>query len=82
MSSAACRMPASSSPGAKLHISDRIRLRVSGDAGLAEAVRAHGPYIREQTLAVELELGPPVAGWFAAEGEVGESKATVALTRA
>jgi isoleucyl-tRNA synthetase len=67
---------------AKLHISDRIRLRVSGDAALAEAVRAHGPYIREQTLAVELELGTPVPGWFTADGEVGEGKATVALTRA
>jgi isoleucyl-tRNA synthetase len=67
---------------AKLHISDRIRLRVSGDDALAEAVREHAPYIREQTLAVELELGPPVTGWFTAEGEVGEGKATVALTRA
>ena len=67
---------------ANLHVSDRIRLRISGDEAPAEAVRAHGPYIREQTLAVELELGPPVAGWFTAEGEVGEGKATVALTRA
>ncbi len=66
---------------AKFDISDRIRLRVSGDAALAEAVREHGPYIREQTLAVELELGAPVAGWFTAEGEVGEGKATVALVR-
>src|SRR5262245_12098546 len=67
---------------AKLHISDRIRLRASGDAALADAIRAHGPYIREQTLAVELELGPPVPGWFTAEGEVGEGKAIVALVRA
>jgi isoleucyl-tRNA synthetase len=67
---------------AKLHISDRIRLRVSGDAALAEAVREHGPYIREQTLALELELGAPVPGWFTAEGEVGEGKATVALVKA
>jgi isoleucyl-tRNA synthetase len=67
---------------AKLHISDRICLRVAGDAALAEAVRAHGPYIREQTLAVELELGAPPAGWFTAEGEVGEGKATVALVKA
>jgi isoleucyl-tRNA synthetase len=67
---------------AKLHISDRIRLRVSGDAALAEAVREHGTYVREQTLAVELELGPPVFGWFTAEGEVGEGRATVSLSKA
>jgi len=67
---------------AKLDISDRIRLRVSGDPALADAVRAHQEYIREQTLAVELELGPPEPGMFTAEGEVGETKAIVALTRA
>jgi isoleucyl-tRNA synthetase len=67
---------------AKLHISDRIRLRVSGDAALAEAVREHREYIVAQTLATEFELAPAEKGMFTAEGEVGEGKATVALARA
>ncbi|MSR62417.1 MAG: isoleucine--tRNA ligase [Planctomycetes bacterium] len=66
---------------AKLNVSDRIRLRVSGDAALGEAVNAHKDYICTQTLA-KLELGPPEAGMFSAEGEVGETKATVGVVRA
>jgi len=67
---------------AKLVVSDRIRLRVSGDEALGEAVRAHKDYLCTQTLAVELELGPPEKGMFSAEGEVGETKATVGVIRA
>jgi len=67
---------------AKLHVSDRIRLRVAGDPALAEAVREHGAYIRQQTLAETLELLPPEKGMFTAEVEVGEGKATVALKKA
>ncbi len=67
---------------AKLHVSDRIRLRVEGDEALAEAVRAYADYLREQTLAVELELGPPEKDMFVSEGEVGDARARVALVRA
>jgi isoleucyl-tRNA synthetase len=67
---------------AKLNVSDRIRLRVSGDAALAAAVGAHGEYIAAQTLAVEIEPAPPEKGMFVAEGEVGEGRATVGLVRA
>jgi isoleucyl-tRNA synthetase len=66
---------------AKFHVSDRIRLRVAGDAALGEAVRVHRDYIATQTLAQELELAPPEKGMFVAEGEVGEGKATVGVAR-
>ncbi len=67
---------------ADLHVSDRIRLRIAGDEALDDAVRVHGDYIREQTLAVELELGPPEPGMSVSEGEVGEARVTIALARA
>jgi isoleucyl-tRNA synthetase len=67
---------------ARLHISDRIRLRISGDAALAEAVRAHCEYISVQTLSDGIEIAPPEKGMFVSEGEVGEAKATIALARA
>jgi isoleucyl-tRNA synthetase len=67
---------------AKLHISDRIRLRVSGDAALAAAVRAHVDDIRGPTLSVELEIAEPEPGMFVADGEVGEGRARVGLIRA
>ena len=41
-----------------LEIADRVRLTVAGDDGLAEAVEAHRAWIMEETLAVELEVGP------------------------
>jgi isoleucyl-tRNA synthetase len=66
---------------AKLHVSDRIRLRVSGDPALADAVREHGAYIRQQTLAETLDLAPPEPGMATAAVEVGEGKATVALAK-
>jgi len=67
---------------AKLHVSDRIRLRVSADKAVGDAMTAHDGYIREQTLAQELVAGEPEAGMFVAEGEVGDTRARVALTRA
>ncbi|NOT31290.1 MAG: isoleucine--tRNA ligase [Planctomycetes bacterium] len=67
---------------AKLDISDRIRLRVSGDTALADAVREHRDYIATQTLATEIELAPAEPGMFTAEGEVGDTKATVGLAKA
>ena len=67
---------------AKLKVSDRIRLRVGGDAALADALRAHRDYIAAQTLATEIELAPAEKGMFTVEGEVGEGRATVALARA
>ena len=38
-----------------LAVSDRIRIGYRGDAALAEAVAAHGPYVAGETLATELE---------------------------
>jgi isoleucyl-tRNA synthetase len=67
---------------AGLRVSDRIRLRIAGDTELDRAVETHADYIREQTLAIELELGLPEPGMHVSEGEVGETQATIALVRA
>jgi len=47
---------------AGLNVEDRIALRLGGDDGLLEAVRAHEPYVSAETLATSLETD-------AAEGE-------------
>ncbi|MEA2386834.1 MAG: isoleucyl-tRNA synthetase, partial [Thermoleophilaceae bacterium] len=41
---------------AGLNVEDRISLRLGGDAGLLEAVRAHEDYVSAETLATSLEL--------------------------
>jgi isoleucyl-tRNA synthetase len=66
---------------AGLDVSDRIRLRVDGDAALAAAVEEHGAFIRAQTLTSELELAHPEPGMATAEGEVGDTKARIGLAR-
>ena len=40
---------------AGLHVADRVALRLSAPAAMAEAVERHAGYVREQTLADELE---------------------------
>ena len=44
-------------------------------------MREQRDYIAAQTLATEIELAAPEKGMFTAEGEVGESKARVALAK-
>ncbi|MEQ1893406.1 MAG: isoleucine--tRNA ligase [Planctomycetota bacterium] len=63
-------------------VSDRIHLRVEGEPSVAAALEAHRDYVMQQTLALELALGPAENGWFSAEGEAGSSRARVAVKRA
>jgi len=63
-------------------VSDRILLRIEGDAAVASALETHRAYIAQQTLALGLESGRGESGWFEAEGEAGDGRARLALRRA
>jgi isoleucyl-tRNA synthetase len=67
---------------AKLHVSDRIRLRIECAGELAEAVRAHHAYLAGETLATSFELGSPDAGMHVARAENLGVPITIALARA
>jgi isoleucyl-tRNA synthetase len=67
---------------AGLDVSDRIHLRIAGESAVAAALEVHRAYVMQQTLALELALGPAESGWFVAEGEAGDGRAAVAVKRA
>jgi isoleucyl-tRNA synthetase len=50
---------------AGLKVSDRIELAIDADGDVAEAVRAHGDYLRGETLAVALHRAPRSDGFEA-----------------
>mgnify|MGYP001601640208 CR=1 FL=1 len=63
-------------------VSDRIHLRYEGDDAGAAALAAHRDYVAQQVLALSIEPGAGAAGAFAAEGEVGATRAKIAVQRA
>ena len=69
---------------AGLHVSDRIRLSLALAAEAREAVRAFAAYVKEQTLASELDLDGALAGKdvFGLDAELGGAPVRVALARA
>jgi isoleucyl-tRNA synthetase len=58
---------------ADFQIDDRIHLRVSGPAEIAEMLAVHGDWVKKETLAVSLEVGGP--GGVAAEATTVASAA-------
>jgi isoleucyl-tRNA synthetase len=63
-------------------VSDRIHLRYEGDEAVTAALAAHRDYVAQQVLALSIEAGAGAAGAFAAEGEVGATRARIAVLRA
>jgi isoleucyl-tRNA synthetase len=53
-----------------LHVADRIRISYEGDAALMDAIAAHGDYIKQETLALELAQGDPGEGEGMFESEI------------
>jgi isoleucyl-tRNA synthetase len=53
-----------------LHVADRIRISYEGDAALLDAIAAHGDYIKQETLALELSQGDPGDGKGMFESEI------------
>jgi isoleucyl-tRNA synthetase len=67
---------------ASLDVSDRIRLVIGADGPVADAVRAHQPFIAGETLATDVRV-LPAAGLAAAPQPVGEGgQVRVEVTRA
>jgi isoleucyl-tRNA synthetase len=65
---------------AGLAVSDRIRLAIGADGGVADAIRAHAGFVAAETLAVDLEVRPSAE----AGGDphpVGDATIVVALAR-
>jgi isoleucyl-tRNA synthetase len=69
---------------AGLHVSDRIRLSLALGGEARDAVRAFSAYVKEQTLASELDLDGALAGAgvHALDAELGGAKLRIALVRA
>ena len=67
---------------AGLHVSDRVRLFVSGADELTAAVQAHRGTIAEQTLASSLELGDAPEGAALHDAKLDELQVSVGLVRA
>jgi isoleucyl-tRNA synthetase len=66
---------------AGLHVSDRIRLRVSLPDELAPAIARHRAYIGEQTLARTLEFGDPEPESPRVEAALGGHPVVIGLVR-
>jgi isoleucyl-tRNA synthetase len=66
---------------ARLQVSDRIRLAVSTDAERGSAIEEHRAFVCDETLAVELILGSPPAGFVVQEMRLDGGAATVGLAR-
>jgi isoleucyl-tRNA synthetase len=72
---------------AGLHVADRIRLAVEGTDPIRAAARAHGDYIRTETLATELTVADDADGFgtdmeHSREVEIEGERVRLGLTRA
>jgi len=68
---------------AGLDITDRIAVTLApaADLDLGPVLAAHGDYIRAETLADSLVLGPPPAGGYTAVADLDEGTVTIGVTR-
>ncbi len=67
---------------ARLNVDDRIRVAVDAHGEVAEAIEEHSPYIRGETLAVELRCGVPPGDWMVREVDLEAARVHVAVRRA
>jgi isoleucyl-tRNA synthetase len=67
---------------ARLNVDDRIRISVEAHGEVAEAIEEHSPYIRGETLAVELRCGSLPRDGMTRAVDLEESRVNVAVTRA
>jgi isoleucyl-tRNA synthetase len=64
---------------AGFNVDDRITIRYEASQELAAAIREHGRYIQQETLADELLQEPPTAAGFRAEARIGDEALSVEL---
>lgn len=67
---------------AELDVSDRIRLYLTGDAALLQAVLQHREYVSAETLTVQLEFADSPVGAVLAQDEVEGKKLVLGLCKA
>jgi isoleucyl-tRNA synthetase len=69
---------------AGLAVSDRIKLTIGADSGVADAVRAHADFIARETLAVDVTVQPVAQVDAPAQpvGDRGRVKVAVEVTAA
>ena len=67
--------------GAGFDVTDRIALQYRASTRLAEAIGQHTPWIRNETLALELEEAPEPAGEAVETYEIGAETLTVGARR-
>jgi len=66
---------------AGLHVADHIRLSIETESEAQAALAPHVGYIAAQTLADEVEFGPPAAGAFRAEGRVESYRVVIGVAK-
>ncbi len=66
---------------ADLNISDRIVVSIEGPEGVPEAVDEHGGYIKEQTLALSIELASSEEGMHVHRGKAGEGEVVIGVRK-
>jgi isoleucyl-tRNA synthetase len=63
-------------------VDDRIRLSIASDAERQAAIAEHADYLRSETLAVELAMGPPPSGHAVHTVQLEGGEVTVGIARA
>lgn len=65
---------------AGLNVSDRIKLWISGDQAVQDAVQAHGDFIAEETLTAELEYAKGGGKGFSLEHPLGSGQVSITVS--
>jgi isoleucyl-tRNA synthetase len=66
---------------ANFEVTDRISIQYQATGGLVSALKEFGPWIRNETLALELEEADQPAGEFVESFDVGDERIEVAVRR-
>ena len=66
---------------ADLHVADRIKLSVEASSSLIDQVRPFSDFIKEQTLAIDLDFGAVNPNAYAAEADVAGERVKVSVLR-
>jgi isoleucyl-tRNA synthetase len=66
---------------ADLHVADRIKLAVEASTNLVDQVRPFADFIKEQTLAIDLDFGAVNPNAYAAEADVAGERVKVSVLR-
>lgn len=66
---------------AEFDVTDRIRVSYKASGGMADAIARHGEWIRNETLALELDSARPPEGDLVETYQIGDEEITLAVSR-